>query len=63
MSEPYPETRNELSSLVVVRAGCSPLHRGAHAIPVVLTDKDDGQLPESSHVVSFKNLALWNTQL
>lgn len=58
MKDQYPDTRNVVSSLVIVRAGCSSLYSCAHAIPVVLTDEDDGQLPESCHIVGLKNLAL-----
>lgn len=58
----YPDTRNEFSSLVIVCAGCSSLHRRAHTIPVVFTNKYGGQLPERCHIVGFKNLALWSTQ-
>lgn len=56
----YPETRDEVASLVVVCAGCSSLHRRAHTISVVLTDEDGRQLPECGHVVGFKNLTLRN---
>lgn len=54
----YPETRNELSPLEVVCAGCSSLHGCPHPVPVVLTDEDDRQLPQSCHVVGFKDLTL-----
>lgn len=60
--KPYPEARNVVSPLVVVRAGRRPLHRRAHAVPVVLTDEDGGQLPKRRHIIGFKNLTLWNTQ-
>lgn len=54
----HPETGDEISSLVVVCAGCGSLHGCAHAVPVVLADKDGRQLPQCCHVVGFKNLAL-----
>lgn len=58
----YPEAWNEVSSLVVVCAGCGSLHRCAHSISVVLTDEDGRELPECSHVVGFKNLTLRSTR-
>lgn len=57
----YPETRNELPPLEVVCAGCGSLHRRAHPVPVVLTDEDHRQLPQSGHVVGFKDLTLEHT--
>lgn len=58
----YPEAWNEVSSLVVVCAGCGSLHGCAHTISVVLTDEDGRELPECSHVVGFKNLTLRSTR-
>lgn len=54
----HSEPRYEVSPLVVVGAGCSSLHRRAHAVLVVLADEDARQLPQSGHVVRLKELAL-----
>lgn len=54
----HSESRDEVSSLVVVGAGGRPLHRRAHAVLVVLADEDARQLPQSRHVEGLKELAL-----
>lgn len=54
----HPESWNEVAPLVVVCAGWSSLHRRPHAVPVVLTDEDARQLPQSGHVKGLKQLAL-----
>lgn len=54
----HPETWNEVPSSVVVGTGCSSFNRSSHSIPVILTDKNTRQLPQGSHVICFKYLAL-----
>lgn len=54
----HSDSWDEVSSLVVVGAGRSPLHRRPHAVLVVLADEDARQLPQGGHVERLKQLAL-----
>mmetsp|Transcript_22179 Transcript_22179/g.74620 ORF Transcript_22179/g.74620 Transcript_22179/m.74620 type:complete len:407 (+) Transcript_22179:157-1377(+) len=53
-----PDSRDVLAAGVVVRVRRGPGLGGAHAVLVVLADKDDGQLPEGGHVHALEELAL-----
>jgi hypothetical protein len=53
------ETRHKVSSRVERGIlGMAPL-RCAHTVVVVLTHKDDGDVPQGRHVKSLVLLALW----
>ena len=52
------QTRNVLSTLVVVGDGGGTVSGGTHTVLVVLTTEDDGQLPEAGHVVGLEDLTL-----
>lgn len=47
-----------MSSLVVVQIGSTAGGGGTHGIMVVLAHKDNGELPQHSHVVRLEKLAL-----
>lgn len=54
----HSDARDEVSSLVVVGAGSSALHRCSHTVLVVLADENARQLPQRCHVEGLKQLAL-----
>lgn len=54
----YPQTRDEIPSLVVIGASSRSLHRRTHAVFVILANENAGQLPQRCHIIRLKDLTL-----